>query len=941
MKNILSYLLLAASLSAHAQSSVTLNKGWKFFYAKNVNQADSLAATGFEQPGYNAASFKPTPVPSCWAVLGYEEPIYREFAPDQTSEGFYLLKFTTPAGYDSKRVLLNFGGVWNSAEVWLNGERLGRHDSGFTSFAYNITGKLNKDGENVLAVRVRQVYPGYKTDTYDDWSLGGIYRDVTLDAMPAKRWIDKVTVLTSFSNDYHDGVLTLRTIVADTSKNTRPGNYPSPSSPYQLHITLKDQVGNTMADRTLNVNARASSSHETTEQIVVKDVKQWNAETPNLYALTIELMEKGKPTQTYRHKIGFREITTSGGVLRINGKPVKLRGVNRHDEWPTVGRATTREHWIKDIKMMKEANINYIRACHYQHAKGFIETCDSMGMYVGSEVSLGGAGGMMYDPSYSQAVMLRSVETVERDLNNPSIIYWSVGNEDPFTAMHLQAIRAIKGLDKTRPVLMPWNADETLPKEIDILAPHYWTAHEYDSIAAHSDRPIITTEYTHAYGTKRFGGLYDRWHALTKHPSGAGGAIWMWADQGLRTPVKKDMKRYGSIEKDDPYLRVSTAGWDGITDSYRRPTRDYYETKAVYCPVYPETDSIDLRKADKQINISIYNGQDFTDLNEVSIDWSLCIDGRTLRNGQTTLNAAPHTSATLTIPASNVKTKAGETAYVLLVFKNAKGEEMGRRTVDIITSVPQAKTSKVVATETDKLINVKNGSTVYTFSKTTGALTSVSQKGKTLLTGLRPAVWHQLDDGDYIIKNRKFAKGQSPEDYKTTVRNVRLVNDGQQTIVEVTADYLVNDSNHMAATYTYTFDGSKMRLDYALTPHFQCSQLPLVGMAVKMSSPKALKQWFGLGPDDAWGNKRTGVVLGLWNAAKSVGTKEMRWLELNDGTQKLRISSNGWLLHDNAADSEIRIAAKVLGRSEKGRLNDEEYQLPSGKTYHGTISIEP
>ena len=162
-----------------------------------------------------------------------------------------------------------------------------------------------------------------------------------------------------------------------------------------------------------------------------------------------------------------------------------------------------------------------------------------MGMYVGNEVTLGGAGDLMYDPSFSGAVLQRSYETIVRDINKPSIIYWSIGNEDPLTSLHMVSVKLVKALDPTRPVLLPWRPEEWLPKEVDILAPHYWNPQEYDRLAGHSGRPVISTEYTHAYGNDAFGGLEARWKALTKHPAGAGAAVWMWADQGVKTPVEE------------------------------------------------------------------------------------------------------------------------------------------------------------------------------------------------------------------------------------------------------------------------------------------------------------------------------------------------------------------------------------------------------------------
>ena len=582
----ISSFLSLSSLGVLAQEQINLSGTWQFAFAANQKEADRLER--FYTPDFAKSKFKSTPVPSNWALLGYEEPVYRGFKDNQAGEGFYVREFTIPQDWKDKRILLHFGGVWSSAEVWLNGNELGRHDCGYTSFAFDVTNKLKVDEPNKLAVRVRQITREYKFDVCDDWTWGGIYRDVTLEAMPAKRWIDDVVVQTTFDHLFQDANLDIRVMISDKHKNTLPGNYPSLGELYKLCFTLTDKEGKEVAQRQMTVPAHVSTDREICLSLPVEAPHQWTAETPYLYSLKVELLEKEVVTHTRMERVGFRQISTDGGVFRINGQAVKLRGVNRHDEHPDVGRATTRKQWLEDLTRMKAANIIYLRLSHYTPAEGFIELCDSMGMYVGNEVTLGGAGDLMYDPSFSGAVLQRSYETIVRDINKPSIIYWSIGNEDPLTSLHMVSVKLVKALDPTRPVLLPWRPEEWLPKEVDILAPHYWNPQEYDRLAGHSGRPVISTEYTHAYGNDAFGGLEARWKALTKHPAGAGAAVWMWADQGVKTPVRKKEKDLS----EDEYLRINTAGWDGIVDSYRNFTRDYWETKAVYAPVYPAVDRI-------------------------------------------------------------------------------------------------------------------------------------------------------------------------------------------------------------------------------------------------------------------------------------------------------------------------------------------------------------
>ena len=936
-KILLSALAVVAMTIAQAQTTVNLSgNDWQFFYAKTSQVGDSLMSAGFGRMDYQAKGFQQTPVPSNWAVLGYEEPVYRGYAKagDQASEGFYVKKFTLPAAFKGKRVVLHFGGVWNSAEVWLNGVRLGLHESGYTSFSFNATGNIKADSINTLAVRVRQVYPGYKTDTYDDWTLVGIYRDVTLEAMPRKQWIEKVTAVTHFDKDYRDADLDIRAIVANTEKNTLPGNYSSPGTDYQLRLQLLAADGSPVCTENVTVKGHVSTSKETRRTLHLKAPRQWTAETPYLYILKVEMMGKdGKPAHTWQERIGVREISTKDGVFRINGQAVKLRGVNRHDEWPTVGRAVGRQHWLEDLQKMKDANINYVRACHYQHAKGFIEMCDSIGMYVGAEVSLGGAGTMMYDPSFVSPVMLRVQETVERDLNNPCIVYWSVGNEDPFTYMHLRAIRAVKGIDQTRPCLMPWNANEELPEEVDILAPHYWTSYEYDSICAQSKRPVITTEYVHAYGLQRFGGLEDCFKAIHKHPAGAGGAVWMWADQGIATPVKKDREVYRSLAKDDDYLRLDAAGWDGITDSYRRPTRDLWEVKAVYLPVYPDVDSIRVGKSAKTVEIPIRNDYDFRTIDDIDIQYQVFVDDRLVSSGTGWVDAAPHTTANLDISLKGMgQLKTDETAYVQFVFKRADGEEMGRRSVELLSERERERVRRQVLKATDA-----NGHVVIT----AGEITIDFDRQTGLPVQLRPTIWHSLNDGDQIIKNRKFEKGADPEHAMPAVRSMTVSEEPGRVIVHSTVDYTIDSQNYFSADYVCTVDETgRLSVDYTIRPEVQMNFLPVVGMVLQLSSADDMQQWLGLGPDDNYPNKHCATILGVYDARQLTGTRQARWLDLqsNKGV-KTRIEVNGYIDRDKTTSKEVRILSQVLGRAEKGRLNDRNYRVLPTDTFHGHLAI--
>lgn len=940
MKRLYIIIVLLASFLITDAQEISLDGQWLFRYAKDSETADSLTKAGFYEPRFKAEGFRQTPVPSCWAILGYEEPVYRTFPNDKGSEGLYVKRFTLPAEWKGKQLRLNFGGVWASAEIWLNGTWIGRHDSGYTSFAYSVTKEAKPGQENVLAVRVRQTYKDYKCDTYDDWSLGGIYRPVTIAAYPAKQWIDNVRTHTSFSDNYHRAEVNVTMMMGDGHRSTLPGNYRSPGEPYGLRVSLADANGDNVAEWQQTIPGHVATFRAVQAKLNVTNPKLWNAEHPYLYTLRVELIENGKVTHTDMRKIGLREITTTGGVLRINGVAVKLRGINRHDEWPDVGRATTREHWLKDLTMMKQANINYVRACHYQHAKGFIEMCDSIGMYVGAEVSLGGAGGLMKDPGFYPGLSTRIIETVNRDLDNPSIIYWSVGNEDSFNTMYYMAAKMVKSLDPTRPVLYPWNADSTLPNDIDILAPHYWTAHEYDSLAASSKRPIITTEFVHAYGTERFGGLDDCWNALTRHPAGAGGAVWMWADQGIKTPIKIDKTTFRNKVKDD-YLRVSDAGWDGITDSYRNPTRDYWEVKAVYAPI--RVDTATVTPSGGTATITLHNRYDFTQMSDFTQKWVLMVDGDIIDSGTAVVNAAPHSDGALSISTRKLKQlKSGQTAYVRVSTVNRDGYEISTGSVKLAIPIKTKNINvKPTVSEESDAVSITAGQHIYRFSRTTGSLSAVNKHGTTILKDLQPSVWHKLNEGDYIIKNRQIAKGLSLEKFEPRVLSMNIERSDNDVRITSKVEYFVNDSNRLTANYEFTVlhDG-RLNVAYTIETNMQTTLLPLVGLSVTTAKSDCLKRWFGLGPDDAYPNKRTYPQLGLHDGKAAYGCKAVEWVETELNGQTVRLTANGYLVMDKGNSSVLRLAPFVLGRSEKGRLKDPAYILSSKGTYKGQLVID-
>jgi beta-galactosidase len=928
----------------------SLNGTWDFAFAADAAAADRLA--GFYQDGFSGGGFRPIVVPSNWALEGFEEPIYARTRPG--GEGFYVLRFQAPANLTGKRVLLHFGGVWDSAEVWLNSAPLGRHDSGFTGFAYDVTPNL-KVGENRLAVRVRQSTKDSAFDTNDDWALGGIYRDVWLEAMPAATYIDRVETSTTFDAQFRDADLNLRVLVSGgrgfgaggrggPQAGGGRGANPTPNTGYDLRAILTAPDGKEVQRTVLPIPAHRGTARDTLLTMHVNAPLHWTAETPNLYRLAVELVQGGAVTHARTSAVGFRQISTAGGVLRINGQAVKLRGVCRHDENPDVGRATRREDWLQDLRLMKAANINMVRTSHYPPAEGFIELCDEMGMYVLDVVPMGFGGGSGDDPSFMSSGLLRAQETIVRDRNHPSVIVWDIGNENPFTALHLAMIRFVKGSDPTRPVLMPQRIDEFLPPEIDILAPHYRPPSALDQLAARSSRPVISTEYTHAYAEDGFGGLAESWRALTQHPSGAGGAIWMWQDQGLTRT------RTGSNGQPEKYIQIVTDGWDGIVRADRTPQRDYWEARAVYAPVVLPADAVHFWPGQAQVRVPIRNDFDFTELSTVAVRWSLMADDRELANGKAKVNATPHSTGYLGLPVDAIKSvEPGVAYYAHLAFLRADGSEIITRAVELLADGPAPEPARSVPSQVrvrnGKTVAVTAGSASYEFDPATARLISASAGTAKIVNGSRFTIWRPLGPSDVLTQRMQPGGVPDLNKYSVAVKSWKVTEENSGIRIDAEAEHTVNEKNSFSVAYTYRVgrDGV-LRVEYTVRPHVEFPWLPEIGMEFETAAGLDNLRWLGLGPLDAYPNEKTAPILGVYagraDSETAKGTKATRWAELTSAQGSgFRVEGMPYIRLEGR---NLRVLPSVVGRSEKGRRPEApEYRLDTGSSavFQGCFSV--
>ncbi|MBN1362744.1 MAG: hypothetical protein JW993_19250 [Sedimentisphaerales bacterium] len=967
--------LTAAACGADIPEPVSLNGQWHFKWVADAKEADRYR--WFFEEGFNFSGWDTIPVPSNWAVLGYEDPTWVDGSP---AEGFYFHTFTVPQEAKGLRAVLHFGGVWVSAEVWLNGQPLGRHDSGFTPFAFDITDALRPGEQNILAVRVRQQIPAqqFKFDANDDWALAGIYRDVWLELMPKEMYVSSVEVETDFDTFFRDADLKARVFITRFDEDA---DYFAPSPPFEIRAILYDPNGEevTRTSRTETIN-NAHNGKTLPLSVHVTSPVAWSAETPTLYTLSVELTHDGQTMHIWRDKVGFREVSTAGGVLRVNGQAVKLRGAARHDEHPDIGRATRREHWLQDIRLMKAANINAVRTAHYPPAEGFIRLCDEMGLYVIDEIPLGFAGERMDNPIFAAGMYLRIHETIRRDRNRPSVIVWSFGNEDPLTSLHLAGLRAIKGLDRTRPVLLPFRAELDLPDEVDILAPHYWLAVDNDKLAAQSTRPVITTEFTHALGRRDFGEFEQRWQALVQHPAGAGGMIWLWADQGLRRPI--DGRRvYHPMEDKDKYerkdgklVRESDAGpgeiydthgsWgaDGIVESDRTPQRDYWEAKAVYAPVEVVRSRVAFEPGEKSVFIDIRNGFDFLDLSTVTLSWQLFRNAEQLDSGTTRLPAPPHTTTTLEIPTTAIKADdAAAVYYVHLASSRPDGSEITTESVRLgFAPAPQpagparAEKPQVVRNENRTIVTV--GPVRYEFDATSGRIVSINVAGRPIAGPSDLVVWRRAT---YCERNRLDLR-TNQHDWNAYMQGLSSVvkkwdiQESSDAVTIVTqTEQRADDLNSVVARIVYRVSTTgTLRVDLEVEPHLDVTEIPEVG--IELAAPKGLEtmHWLGEGPLDSRPGKAEATYFGWWQAQPeepaAQGTKSgLEWARLvyaSDAALHIKDCASVRLEGRDDGDRALRIFTHLAAPwTKNGPPERKEWHLDlaDGKVFCGSFEIIP
>ena len=850
-----------------------LNGDWAFKYIPSLDAGDD---GDFYKPGSKTSDWKTIPVPANWEMEGFAEPKYGLRLEDGL--GLYLRNFPVPAEWkDERRVCIRFEGVAYGFKIWVNGREIGESwASAYNPHTFDITDAVLPGDANLLAVQVSTKPRGYKFDLNDDWSLSGIFRDVTLFSVPSIH-VQEIATVTKLSKD-GSAELTVDVTVNDHAAEVR-GQLFSPDGERVDSFTLSRTGKDGRCEAVLKVSAP----------------QLWTAETPALYRLRLDTASNDQSLQTIERRIGLREIFIKDGVLLLNGRPIKLHGVTHHDLDPVTGRAQSEERIRQDLELMKKGNINFIRTSHYPPNERLIELCDEMGLYVMDEVPLASRGGeCLEDPDYKENIFNRVDATITRDRNHPSVMVWSVGNENHMNEGEIMAIRRLKEIDQTRPVTLPKTAGEfgsnryEYPECVDIFAAHYPSTGYMEAWATRVDRPMIFTEYAHAQGlaTER---IESQWAIMQETPQYAGGSVWHFHDQGILRASDKPVDPneytvYAWPDKNHYYdtgekLSSNTKGLDGadgIVYADRTPQTDFREVRKVYSPVQIAESFAEVNAGRQEVSATVENRYDFRSLAGMKLDWSLQQNGKAIQTGEVALSAPSHEKETVQIPVTVPAEAIGDVLALELNCIDESGRQITERSIrlDVAGSPREAWLDQLPAsgrprvTENDEEVHVRIAGFDISIERATSELSIRDQEGQMLVAGIYPHPGRKRLMVEGRGSGSRFGYWPASLLKSADQPSVRVSKKGTFVSISVSGRYpRTDDSDQMLnGGYEITVTpAGVLNIHYRYEPVDAKGNFAEAGLSVVMPSEFSEFRWIGDGPYPGYPGKERLNEFGLFH----------------------------------------------------------------------------
>ncbi len=878
---------------------MSIEGNWKFNFVKNAYDKP----VGFEAVGFDDSKWVDFPVPGLFEMNGYGDKIYTNVTYPWNNEypinppvvgerdnyvGSYRQSFTIPAAWKGDRIYIHVGSATSNLWVWVNGKYVGYSEDSKMEAEFDITDYVKTGEKNLIAFQIMRWCDASYIEDQDFWRFTGIAREVYLYSRPQAH-LDDFRIVTDLDAQYLNATLKFDATFAGADGKT-------------LGLQLKDASGKEVWSDKLTVSGGAASV-----SAAVKNPYKWTAETPYLYTLYMTLADQdGNVIEVIPQKVGFRKVEIRDRQLLVNGQPILIKGADRHEMDPYGGYVVPLERMVEDIRIMKQMNINAVRTSHYPDDPRWYDLCDEYGIYLVAEANLEGHG-MMYGPSplarnpeYEKAHLERNKSNVITYKNHPSIIVWSMGNEDGDGQNFVTCYKWIKEYDKTRPV--QYEGATGSPDHCDIHCPMYA---DYGAMERHEHgndpRPMIECEYAHAMGNSE-GGFKEYWDIIRANRSVQGGFIWDFVDQAVfgKNADGKEIFLYGGDEGRYP-TSDQNFNCNGLIAPDRRWNPHAYEVQYFYQNIWATP--VDIRKG----VIEVYNENFYTDLSAYYMEYSLTADGAEISRGQVKLpkiaaqSRVKVTSADLAkaikkAPAGkeilvDVEFKLKEAAPLLEKdFVVARGQfEVAGYQFPQMAVGPAGSDSEVKMDEAVAYVKLEAAGVVYTFNKNTGWIDYIDVDGKQMTqngTQLKSDFWRAPTDNDYganlhtrmqAWRNpnlRRIAFECKVEDGLGKV-NVRYEID--QLYASLELEYLLDGEGNMQVSQKMTTRPDEAAKAMAQTAPQRQGQRPQrpqsmpdlfkFGMTMNMAQEFDRVEFYGRGPVENYSDRNSSQFLGIFKSS--------------------------------------------------------------------------
>ncbi len=667
---------------ARSSYVMSLNGDWKF----NLYDRPEDVPASAVMPTMKDGRWNTLPVPSNWTMHGYSAPWYTNVVmpfennppkvPQANPTGVYRRVFELPKDWDGRRVVAHFGGAESVLFLYVNGAFVGMAKDSRLPSEFDLTSHLVAGENHMAAIVVRWSDASYVEDQ-DQWWMGGLFRDVYLYSQKPEVYVEDVTVRAGLDDGYHEGLLDV-TVKVNFSQE--------PTQEYGVEVQLFDPAGKPVwkTPKRGQVDARyRRHGNKVCISAQISKVQSWNAETPCLYTVVVSLL-RSWGRQSIEHtacRVGFRDVRIGDRELLINGQPVMLRGVNRHEHDDTTGKVISRQSMVHDIRLMKQHNFNAVRCAHYPNDPMWYALCDEYGLYVIDEANIESHENfstLCRDPRFARAYLERGSEMVIRDKNHPSIILWSLGNESGYGENHDALAAWIRAYDPTRPL----HYEGTVPQfwtqgsgmdyfpnggrlASDVICPMYASIDqmiEWATKATDERRPFFLCEYQHAMGNSN-GCLKEYWDAFEKYHGLQGGFIWEWVDHGIKQTTDKGETYWAYGGDFGEEIHDAEFVCDGLVWPDRTPHAAMRECHKLMQPIGFEASDANLKKG----RITVTNKNYFTTLDDIEFTWQIEVDGKRVSRGRFRVKGlAAQASQVARLGYHLPRLESGQEAYLMV-----------------------------------------------------------------------------------------------------------------------------------------------------------------------------------------------------------------------------------------------------------------------------------